>query len=960
MSINTCYKRNLYIFTTLIFLAGFTFVTCDHPSGPGPISKYTVNFETNGGNPAPKSQVISRDSKIDVPAIMTKTGYGFDGWYKEAACTNQWNFAADDVTSNITLYAKWNPNIYIVNFEANGGSPTPSHENIAYGSKVTIPPVMTNTGYGFGGWYKEEACINEWDFTADTVTGEITLYALWDTNYYVVDFETNGGTPVPKQQSIVYGSRVTEPSAISKAGYTFGGWYKEAEFTNQWDFTTDTTTGNFTLYAKWDLNYYTVDFNTDNGKPTPEQQSIDYGGKVTEPPAMSRTGYTFDGWYKEAACTNQWNFATDMVTDNTILYAKWDINYYTVNFIANDGSPVPEPQNIAYGGKVTEPPAMSRTDFNFYGWYKEETYTTLWDFDHSEVMGNIILYAKWGPPIVVSGTTLADKIQWLNTNAVSNNNYIIEVTAAYEDIIRQELFYSGKSNITIQLKGIGSERVIALLGSGSLFTVGDGVTLILGDNLTLLGNSNNISLVLVGSGGNFILNEGAKLTSYSSYSTDISPTNNRGSVFVSGGTFSMNGGIISNTGTNSYLYYGGGVTVSNNGIFTMFNGTIATYSSGVTISDNSTFTMNGGTISKQVKVSDNGIFTMFNGTGNSVFISDNATFTMDGGIVRSVTLTGTSFNLLSGTINGDGVNVGRGIFTMSGGIIEGNTIGAGVSVSKGTFIMTGGTISNNKGGGVSVDNNGSFTMEGGIISNNTVSSAAVSSAISATGGGVSVNGIFTMKGGLIEGNSIILTSPYGYQTNGYGGGVFVNGTFNMSGGTIRENTIASATIQYGGGVYIKDNGNFIMSSGTIESNTARNGGGVCVATGGTFTIENGIICDNIASNNGGGVHVTGTFTMKDGIISGNTTGNYGGGVYWSGSGVFDKTGGIIFGNTDNDDGNVVKSSSDVVQNDSGHAVYISHSNSKYIKRKEATTGPEDILSYIGRLNPPIWSGDWDY
>lgn len=68
---------------------------------------------------------------------------------------------------------------------------------------------------------------------------------------------------------------------------------------------------------------YTVTFNANGHGTAPSSQTIVSGGLVTEPTAPTASGYTFGGWYKEAACTNAWNFSTDTVTATTILYAKW-------------------------------------------------------------------------------------------------------------------------------------------------------------------------------------------------------------------------------------------------------------------------------------------------------------------------------------------------------------------------------------------------------------------------------------------------------------------------------------------------------------------------------------------------------------------------------------------------------------------------------------------------------------
>lgn len=72
----------------------------------GVAKKYTVTYNTNGGS-AVSSATVSEGNKLTAPEAPTKAGYTFLGWYKDAAFTNSWNFDADTVTSNTTLYAKW-------------------------------------------------------------------------------------------------------------------------------------------------------------------------------------------------------------------------------------------------------------------------------------------------------------------------------------------------------------------------------------------------------------------------------------------------------------------------------------------------------------------------------------------------------------------------------------------------------------------------------------------------------------------------------------------------------------------------------------------------------------------------------------------------------------------------------------------------------------------------------------
>lgn len=139
-----------------------------------------------------------------------------------------------------------------------------------------------------------------------------------------VSFDATGGSPVG-DLTISYDDKINAPTAPTKTGYTFAGWYKDATLTTEWDFATETVTEDTTLYGKWAINSYTVTFNT-NGGTTVAPVTITYDKKITKPAAPTKVGHTFAGWYKSDTLTTQWDFLIDVVTKDTALYAKWFVN----------------------------------------------------------------------------------------------------------------------------------------------------------------------------------------------------------------------------------------------------------------------------------------------------------------------------------------------------------------------------------------------------------------------------------------------------------------------------------------------------------------------------------------------------------------------------------------------------------------------------------------------------------
>lgn len=141
--------------------------------------------------------------------------------------------------------------------------------------------------------------------------------------FYSVSFDTGDLELNIDPQSVESGSYVEEPLLEDVEGYTFEGWYKDADYTEFWSFETDTVTQDTTLYAKWSLKSYTVTFEMNGHGDTIEPQTIIHGNTIIRPDEPVEDGYEFGGWYKDSKLENAWDFETDAVTQDTVIYAKW-------------------------------------------------------------------------------------------------------------------------------------------------------------------------------------------------------------------------------------------------------------------------------------------------------------------------------------------------------------------------------------------------------------------------------------------------------------------------------------------------------------------------------------------------------------------------------------------------------------------------------------------------------------
>ena len=365
------------------------FTTCTQQL---PVAFYTITFDTQEGSSV-VAQQIEQGQQVQQPTNPTRLGYTFAGWYRDAQCTMSWNFAQDLVSNNLTLYAKWSQ-IFTVSFNAQGGSPTPAQQQVEGGQLAQQPSTNpTRNGYVFGGWYKEAVCTTPWNFAADVVPYSIILYAQW-IPLFTVSFDAQGGSPSLTTQTVQEGQLAQQPAVPTRASYTFAGWYTNVAYTTAWSFATDVITANTTLYAKWVSNsatIFTVTFNSQSGSAVSSQQ-VEQGGNAAQPGNPVREGLTFGGWFKDQACTQAWDFLTEVVNANTTLYALWQC---MVLFNPNGGSAVPA-QLVNVGGTASAPTAPKHSNYNFVGWYTDLCLATPYSFG-SAVQGNITLYAKWTP-----------------------------------------------------------------------------------------------------------------------------------------------------------------------------------------------------------------------------------------------------------------------------------------------------------------------------------------------------------------------------------------------------------------------------------------------------------------------------------------------------------------------------------------------------------------------------------
>jgi uncharacterized repeat protein (TIGR02543 family) len=337
---------------------------------------YTVTFNATGGEVTPESGTTApinsnyawRIASLPRP---TKTGYTFDGWYTAETggtqVTTNTIFSAD-----ATIYARWTLAIYTITFNANSGTVSPTFDKTGEDWTLAELPTPIRTGFTFNGWYT--AATGGTKVTESTVYSANTIiYAQWAQINYTVTFDANGGEVTPEFGTTGVNWILASLPTPIRTGYTFDGWYTAETGGTQVIKSATGFSADATIYARWTINTYGVQFVDYDGSYL-FSQAVYYGGAATAPTEPFRWGYTFIGWDTEF----------DVVTDHLIVTALYKINTYTVTFVDHDGAEL-SLQVVEHDGAATAPTEPMRPDYTFTGW----------DTDFSWVTENLTVTAQY-------------------------------------------------------------------------------------------------------------------------------------------------------------------------------------------------------------------------------------------------------------------------------------------------------------------------------------------------------------------------------------------------------------------------------------------------------------------------------------------------------------------------------------------------------------------------------------
>lgn len=321
-----------------------------------------------------------------------------------------------------------------------------------FNGKVTVTPGSTIESGTFNGEVINNGTISGGEFTGtvsnngsitggkftgtviNSESGTIAEGVSIPNLKFIVTFDNEG---TKTQEIIDAGSKITEPTAPTKEGYRFDGWYYDNNGGKaKWNFGTDTVTRAMTLKAKW-VQTYTVTFETSGGSAV-GPVTVDAGSTVTKPADPMKSGYTFGGWYKDSTLQTPWDFANDTVTAATTLYAKWTANPPAPSYDDSDPTyAVSAP--AAENGSVTVSPKNASAGSTVTITVKPDSGYVLETISVTDKNGNDLKLTDRGNgkyTFTMPGSRVEVKVTFMEDNSVLNFFYDVPNGAYYYDAVK--------------------------------------------------------------------------------------------------------------------------------------------------------------------------------------------------------------------------------------------------------------------------------------------------------------------------------------------------------------------------------------------------------------------------------------------------------------------------------------------------------------------------------------------
>ena len=407
---------------------------------------WTVSFFAN--DIAVASYVSSvYDNEKATEWIPERDGYTFVGWFENENFDGE-SFDFDQViTMDYSLYAKWDQDSYNITYVMSCSDECVNTNDNQYtvdGLNLSDP--TWDDAHQFLGWFKDPEFKNKVSSISAGTTGDLTLYAEWETIVYEITYragELGSGfvDPEYKTHGIDYTIRDT---SYTRKGAKQSGWVSSGGVNYEYS-ATYSVDAPLVLYPTWELNVYTISYTCNHCDISdqsvyPRSYTIESNFGLPFPDVED--GYVFIGWFKKADYTSSTNNVQAGSTGNLKLYGKV-LEQYKITYVGTDKPYGDKTYTVESGAQLRT--CAPRDGYTFGGWYDNP------DFEGAAVTeiplgstGDKTFYAKWisNEPEVnqyggITVTTYSD-----GTASAEIDDTSLETVEITEDVVVNTISFS--------------------------------------------------------------------------------------------------------------------------------------------------------------------------------------------------------------------------------------------------------------------------------------------------------------------------------------------------------------------------------------------------------------------------------------------------------------------------------------------------------------------------------------
>ena len=417
---------------------------------------YTITYNnldgaTNSENNPETYTAVTPTFMFEAP---TKEGYTFGGWYL-VATPGDTDEAVTKVSrgsyGEVVLYATWTSTGYTITYANMDGATNAQTNPATYTieSETITFADPSKTGYTFEGWYLVEEPTEE-DEATTTIeagsTGDVTVYAKWTAITYTVTYNNMEGATNDEANPATYTIEDDDYTFLpaEKDGYTFSGWYKDDEFAEVAEGIATGSNGNVTVYAKWTIIVYAIDYELNGGTNddnNPETYTV--VSTLTLLPA-TKTGYTFMGWYLVETPTEADQAVTtvDVTTlDDITYYAIWEATEYTITYMNMEGATNDEanPATYTIESDTITFATPEKEGCTFKGWFADAQFAQAFTEIATGSYGDVTVYAKWTNTVYM----ITYELNGGTNNEANPYMYTVDSTIILEPATRNGYTFKG-------------------------------------------------------------------------------------------------------------------------------------------------------------------------------------------------------------------------------------------------------------------------------------------------------------------------------------------------------------------------------------------------------------------------------------------------------------------------------------------------------------------------------------